>query len=107
MLKSILETYRQLFVPDIYDAVDAEDLPHIVNEKKIYIVGEKEHKWLAVMICPCGCLEIIQLNLLKEADPCWKIKFHKNRRITLKPSVWRIKGCRSHFRLINGKIEWC
>ena len=24
------------------------------------------------MICPCGCGEIIELNLLKQVRPCWR-----------------------------------
>jgi len=27
--------------------------------------------------------------------------------ITLKPSVWRTKGCRSHFLVRNSRIDWC
>jgi hypothetical protein len=59
------------------------------------------------MICPCGCKEVINLNLLKTVRPRWSVKEHPDRTVTLTPSVWRQKGCRSHFFLRRGRIEWC
>ncbi|WP_436231260.1 DUF6527 family protein [Caballeronia sp. LjRoot29] len=59
------------------------------------------------MICPCGCGEVIELNLLKQARPCWSAEEHPDGTISLVPSVWRQRGCRSHFFLRRGGIEWC
>jgi hypothetical protein len=59
------------------------------------------------LICPCGCGEVIELNLLEQARPRWSVQEHPDRTITLAPSVWRQKGCRSHFHLRRGRIDWC
>ncbi|MGE0288414.1 MAG: DUF6527 family protein [Bradyrhizobium sp.] len=59
------------------------------------------------MMCPCGCGEVIELNLLQQARPCWNAQEHQNGTVSVTPSVWRRKGCRSHFWLRRGRIDWC
>ncbi|MER8408153.1 DUF6527 family protein [Mesorhizobium sp. M1307] len=59
------------------------------------------------MRCPCGCGEPIELMVLKEAKPRWDVRIDESRRPTLHPSVWRQKGCRSHFWIRQGRIHWC
>ena len=85
----------------------AGELPDSLEKKYLYLIGENDYLWIAALICPCGCGETIQLNLLSEAKPCWKIQNKYNGTITLVPSVWRKKGCRSHFLIKNGVIIWC
>jgi hypothetical protein len=86
--------------------VHVHDLPDHVNNKTIYIVGEKEHPWLLAFNCPCGCQNVIQLNLLQDANPCWKYKVTKKNKINISPSVWRTTGCKSHFFVCKSKIDW-
>lgn len=82
-----------------------KDDPEHVHDKVVYIVGEHPHLWKMCFKCPCGCNEIIDLNLLEQATPCWKftIRWHK---ISIYPSVWRRVGCRSHFHIRRGNVEW-
>lgn len=82
-----------------------EDLPEEVPHYKVLLIGDPENTWLAVFKCPCGCGEIIHLNLLKEASPCWTILITKNV-INIKPSIWRKEGCKSHFFIENSKVKW-
>ena len=82
------------------------DLPFNIKNGIIYIVGEKNYPWLIAFNCPCGCQNPVQLNLLKEADPCWTFKINKKGEITIFPSVWRIKGCNSHFVVLKSKMDW-
>jgi hypothetical protein len=63
--------------------------------------------WFVAMLCPCGCKETLQMSLLHDANPQWKIIEHGDGTITLQPSVWRKVGCRSHFFLRRGLIQWC
>ncbi|MCW3110416.1 MAG: hypothetical protein JWQ09_4922 [Segetibacter sp.] len=81
------------------------DVPDAALEKRIYIVGEPNYPWLATFKCPCGCKKTIQLNLLEGASPQWSYTI-KKRKITIKPSVWRTGGCKSHFFIRDGKIRW-
>lgn len=84
-----------------------DDIPEKCKKGIIYIVGE-DNPWYAVMACPCGCNEIIRLCLQDEVSPSWKLKWHKkDKSVSLTPSVWRINGCRSHFFLRQGLIDWC
>ncbi len=81
------------------------DIPEKVAQNKILIIGEPENYWLVILKCPCGCKNIIHLNLLKEARPCWTFLVNK-KKISLKPSIWRKTGCKSHFFIKNGKVKW-
>jgi hypothetical protein len=83
-----------------------DDFPESIRENMIYIVGEKDHEWLAVLKCPCGCGDTVQLNLLKDAKPFWEIIRHKNGLISISPSINRIVNCKSHFSIIKEKVWW-
>ncbi|HCY43381.1 MAG TPA: hypothetical protein DHV48_18935 [Prolixibacteraceae bacterium] len=83
-----------------------DELPEMVTDKVIYIVGEMNFPWLLAFKCPCGCQNLIQLNLLKDAEPCWRFKIDKKKKINIYPSVWRINGCKSHFFIRKSKIQW-
>jgi hypothetical protein len=82
------------------------DFPEIVDDEVIYIIGQRECPWLLAMKCPCGCDKLIQLNLLKDADPCWKFRISKKEKISISPSIWRTNGCKSHFFVRDSRIEW-
>jgi hypothetical protein len=90
-----------------YRAKFVEDIPAHLRARLVYIVGEGNHVWAAAMVCPCGCNEIIHLNLLPDVRPRWQFVMHNDRSVTLHPSVCRQKGCRSHFYLRAGRIVWC
>lgn len=83
----------------------ADEVPERVRPGWVWIIGDPGDPWAAVLQCPCRCGRTIQLNLLKEASPCWTLAVSRDR-ITLKPSVWGKTGCRSHFFIRNGRIEW-
>jgi hypothetical protein len=95
--------YKQ--APFTFEMVD--DMPEMLKPMRVYLVGEDKNLWAAAMICPCGCGDKIELNLLKATRPCWNTERHTGGLITLSPSVWRQKGCRSHFILRRGQITWC
>ncbi|WP_394339847.1 DUF6527 family protein [Mucilaginibacter conchicola] len=58
------------------------------------------------MLCPCGCKQILYTNLIEDHHPFWKYKLN-GKTISLRPSIDRLVGCRSHFFLTDGKIIWC
>jgi hypothetical protein len=87
--------------------VRVEEFPDKIEPAKVYLAGEGDNLWAAAMICPCGCGEVIELNLLKQVRPCWSTQEHTDGTVSLAPSVWRQKGCRSHFFVRHGRIDWC
>jgi len=84
-----------------------EDLPDTLKPETLYVAGDGPHTWAAAMMCPCGCGDIIQLNLMKQARPCWTVRCHRDGTVSLIPSVWRTKGCQSHFFVRQSRIQWC
>jgi Family of unknown function (DUF6527) len=84
-----------------------EEFPDRLEPATLYVAGEDAHPWAAAMLCPCGCGDVIELNLLKQARPCWSVQQNRDGTVTLIPSVWRTKGCRSHFFIRQSRIEWC
>lgn len=83
------------------------ELPDDLKDDFVYIVGENNFLWFVALKCPCRCGDIIHLNLLPETKPCWKVDTHLDGTVSIKPSVWSLNGCSSHYFVRNGKIEWC
>ncbi len=102
LLAAILPPRETRFRP-----LHVEDLPDALSSGVVYIAGEGENLWAAAMLCPCSCGEVIQLNLLPQVRPRWIVDELADGTLTLTPSVWRQKGCRSHFILRGGRVIWC
>lgn len=112
-MRKIKHLFRQLWQwifsrgPEPYVVSQTEDEPKKLKPRKVYLLGEPGHEWVAVFLCPCGCSEVIRLNLLKHGDrPTWQVQREPKNRLSLTPSVWRNGGCRSHFFLTHGHIRW-
>lgn len=88
-----------------YRAVVAEDTPAMVTDRTLYLIGRQSNFWLAVMKCPCGCGDVINLPMSANASPCWHASI-QNGKPTLSPSIHRTTGCRSHFFLKAGRVVW-
>lgn len=84
-----------------------DDLPEEVEDNSIYITGVKGKWYFCSLKCPCGCGEIIELNLDTKSRPKWKVIWHKSGTISLSPSVNRTLGCISHFYYRFGTVVWC
>jgi hypothetical protein len=90
-------TYRMTVEPDV---------PDQIAPRRLYVVGDTGQYWLAAMKCPCGCGADIQLPLSGDDGPRWSVEGAADAP-TLRPSVHRTTGCRSHFILRRGKVVWC
>jgi len=87
--------------------IHVEELPESLKRTCVYVVGENDFYWFVAMICPCGCGDVLYMNLLEEKRPRWSFNTNPDGTISLKPSVFRQKGCRSHFYFRRGVVEWC
>jgi hypothetical protein len=85
----------------------AGDLPSRLTRRKLYVVSEDGFDEQAAMVCPCGCKQVLHMNLLRDERPCWTVRVDDRKVPSLHPSVWRKKGCGSHFWLRRGRIVWC
>jgi hypothetical protein len=59
-----------------------------------------------VFHCPCGCGDVISINLDPAAGHAWRYRATE-KGLTLLPSVWRTTGCESHFIIWNSAVWWC
>lgn len=84
-----------------------ETLPREIADKTIYIVQEEGFYEYASMLCPCGCRTVLHMNLIPDTRPVWSVTWHKDGTISLHPSVWRQKTCKSHFWFKRGRVQWC
>jgi Family of unknown function (DUF6527) len=83
-----------------------EELPEKLVHGRIYLVGDERNPWSASFTCPCGCKAPISISLIHDDQPSWTVKYHTSEEITFHPSIWRNKGCKSHFFVRYGKIVW-
>ncbi len=93
-----------LFSP-VYASEKVEDLPDALEPKTLYLVGDRT-PWAAALLCPCGCRDVIQISLIANDNPRWRIFEHTDSTMSIFPSIRRIKNCRSHFFLRRGRIGW-
>lgn len=107
MFKKIINWFIKLFRSEkLYEHRFIDEIPDRIYDRVVYLIGHQGYYWQAVMICPCGCKELLYMNLIEDYDPHWKYRVH-GELISLSPSVDRIVGCKSHFYLTKGKIHWC
>ena len=105
LVARVKTVYTALFVR-CYRTVTVRELPDNVEKGHLYLIGENGKHWFAALICPCGCSELIQISLLQNERPHWKVNVSSKQIPSLHPSIWRKNGCQSHFVLRNGRILW-
>ncbi len=78
-----------------------------IGRSELYCqVHNNKYKWVMFQ-CPCNCGDVVTLSLQMLHRPFWKLSVSPSKRATLHPSVWRDKGCFSHFWVKDGRIFWC
>jgi hypothetical protein len=87
--------------------VDGDSLPDKLPWRDVVLARDGNEDWCVGLACPCGCGQKIELLVVPEAKPRWDVTTDAKGRPSLRPSVWLQRGCRSHFWLRHGKIEWC
>lgn len=69
----------------------------IKDKSKIVIVGTKQKPKSLLMFCPCGCQELLRVNLSPAQGRAWRVNFLSDSAMSLYPSVDLDRGCRAHF----------
>jgi hypothetical protein len=80
--------------------------PEAAESGVVYLVGESSVPWCAILRCPCGCGDVISLSLIASDRPRWRARNFWDGTVSLHPSVWRTKGCRSHFFVVRSRVIW-
>jgi hypothetical protein len=87
--------------------VRGDSLPVHLPRRDLVLARDGDEDWCVGMRCPCGCGHVIELLIIREAKPRWDIQIDRKGFPSLSPSVWRQKGCRSHFWVKGGRVHWC
>ena len=91
---------------ELYTYTVVDNLPSELTQNSVYVAGAENNYWLAAMMCPCGCGATLHMNLLSSHRPCWRVNMHNDKTVSFQPSLWRKTGCKSHFFLKNGLVQW-
>lgn len=111
MFKVLIQRLQALY--DAYrparrlEVVAGDSLPAKMPKYNLVLARDGNEDWSIGFLCPCGCKRKIELLLVPEAKPHWCLTVDNKGRPTLSPSVWLKGGCRSHFWVRNGRIDWC
>lgn len=86
--------------------VEIDERPKVLKPRRLYVTRHAEGPAFGFLLCPCGCRETVHLRFMGERRPRWSLESRAGR-ATVFPSVWRQSGCRSHFFIRVGRIDWC
>ncbi len=87
--------------------IEGDELPAELPRRDLLVAREGDTLWAAGMRCPCGCGRRLEVMLLPGVKPRWDLTMDDRGRPTLHPSVWVKDGCRAHFWLRRGRVDWC
>ena len=111
LIRRFTRCLRAFFAPSSKELglqiVTGDSLPLTIPQNTIILARDGDEDWCVGFLCPCGCGTTIELLLVPEATPRWSINVDRDGLVSLFPSVWLDSGCRSHFWVKRGKIEWC
>jgi len=83
-----------------------DDVPKRLGDTVYLIERGGTLRW-AVLMCPCGCGKRVEANLMRSRWPRWRVRRHKDRSITLMPSLWLSSDdCGSHFWIYRNRVVW-
>lgn len=81
--------------------------PGALRPGTLHVVQDADLAKWAVTPCPCGCGTTLQLSLSRSRRPRWSVRSDWLGRPSVTPSVRQPDGCRAHFWITDGRIEWC
>lgn len=70
----------------------------------VVVAPDGHPKWV-MFRCPCGCNELVALNLMQSQRPCWRFE-SRRRGYSLHPSV-DSQTCGAHYWVRDGQVKWC
>lgn len=71
------------------------------NGKTLVALMAHDIPKMLVFSCPCGCGDIVRLNLLPGKERAWSIRHSTARGISVYPSIELPTRCGSHFFIAN------
>ena len=87
--------------------IEGDTPPRVIEGRDLVVAREDGEDWAVAFLCPCGCNDRLELALIPEVRPNWKLSVSSESLPSLHPSIWRKDRCHSHFWLREGLIIWC
>jgi hypothetical protein len=87
--------------------IKGDSLPQQLPRRHVVLARDGNEDWCVGMHCPCGCGRTIELLVVQGVAPRWDLHVDDRGLPTLEPSVFLQTGCRSHFWLRQGRVQWC
>lgn len=85
---------------------DSLDPGEYLARGNLVLVGSSGRaKWLQFR-CPCGCGEVLSLNLMESHSPRWRIQVDTQGQLSVSPSV-DVTTCGAHFFIRKNRVAWC
>jgi hypothetical protein len=82
------------------------DVPSPLPWDQVYLIGPRSQQKWAILACPCGCGDRIDVNLMSTRRPVWSLTWRRGE-VNLSPSLWRPRGsCGSHFWVRGSRVVW-
>ncbi len=106
-VRKLIYLVGELWFSPQYALQEEKEFPTQVKNGVVYIISEGPEPDTIIFKCPCGCDEVIYLNLLKDTWPCWDFKISWFGLVSILPSVRRKVRCKSHFYLTSGRVKNC
>jgi hypothetical protein len=91
--------------PEVLYMGGGEDPKPALRRNRFIIVGTRERPKWAKFMCPCGCGDVLSLNLMKSHHPNWQVTLETDGSVTVFPSV-DATSCNSHFWIRASQIVW-
>jgi Family of unknown function (DUF6527) len=103
--------WRLLYQPRHYKhfriVEDMSDTKNVSDDEIVFVGSRTKPKW-AILKCPCGCGERLNVDLMKTHYPHWSARLEKDGSVSFRPSLWVDESrCGSHFFVRRGRIVWC
>jgi len=93
--------YRDVFYPQVAIVADQAAAAERLALGVIVVIAASQTPKMLRFFCPCGCCEILTVNLMANVSKAWRVTYNPNRGVSLWPSVWLDGQCQSHFILRN------
>lgn len=109
MLKILKMLRRSFFGIEQYKSTKYVPImpDEVKKSREIMIVSTGTVMKWCIITCPCGCGEIHKIPLMRTAEPRWDCDIHKDKTISLSPSIdVNSSGCGAHFFIKKNKVIW-
>lgn len=103
-----IEQYETVRLPDYMSSDSLED-------GKIYVIYQTalaEHSGPSVQyLCPCGCKQHVFLPCRdagnpRSREPQWELDLTTDGKVNISPSILEKAGCKSHYFIKAGEVQW-